>query len=90
MTRDEKRKPPSTRGDLDIKGSGFSTGTRGTHGSMIVRDVSSGIGALGSTPDINELADTVRRVIDLINGPVAREIHDIGRYMNERGEYVGP
>ena len=90
MTRADKRKGPFTREDLLAKGSGLSGEVRGNYPNLLLRDISSSLGGVTVAEDGENLVTAVRELLSLINGPVAAEINQIGKYINERGEYVGP
>lgn len=88
--RADNLKRHGVRGDRDEKGRGFATNIRGKYPRMVVRDVSANLTPLHANAEPGDIVNAVNHLIETINGPVSREIYEIGRYINERGEYVGP
>ena len=73
MVRDEKRRQLGVRGDLLDRSSGLAGEVMGDQRLLLVRDISVPSGSL-------------QALTDTINGPIARSIYEIGRFINERGE----
>ena len=58
----------------------------GNHPQMVVRDVASAMGYLPAEITQENLADVVRELREILEGPVAHHIMEMGRFINEKGE----
>ena len=84
MVREEKRKRLGVRGDILNRGVGFSGEVKGNQGDITVRDISSAVGTGG------DIEQTVSDLAGIVNGPIARAIFEIGRFIDDEGTYRGP
>jgi hypothetical protein len=90
MIRGDERKQLGVRGDVLQRGSGLSGEVRGDASQAVVRDISAVTGSIRMSLHEEGPKKAVAELIDLIDGPVARAIFEIGRFIDGEGTYNGP
>lgn len=90
MIRGDERRPLAARGDTLDRGQGLSGEYKGDASQAVVRDISSSTGNVRAYLRDEDLRGAVAELVDLIDGPVARAIFEIGRFIDDRGTYNGP
>jgi len=80
------RRPYDLRDDLQNKASGVSGEVAGTHGEMVLRDVASAMGYIPTKVTEENLILVITGILEILQGPVARDILEIGRFVNRDSE----
>jgi hypothetical protein len=90
MIRGDRPRFSAVRADARDKGSVLGMEIKGSEANATVRDVGASLGHLPRKIDEDNIHGVVVDLIEVIDGPVARAIMEIGRYIDDRGKYNGP
>ena len=85
-TRADQRRPYESRQEIQGKASGASGEVAGNQGEMVLRDVASAMGYLPTKVTEENLALVVTGLLEILQGPVARDILEVGRFVNRDSE----
>lgn len=88
--RSERSRFRAVRADVRDKGSVLGLEIKGHEARATTRDIGAALGVLPRDITEDNVHKAVEDIIGVIDGPIARAILEIGRYIDDRGKYNGP